>query len=325
MKIGILGTGAYGLALSSIMHDNKCDITMYTRFEEEKQRLEAERTNEKRLPGYKIPKDIIFTTDLATCIRDKDLIVCAIPAAFIDDLAQKMAPYIKVTDRILIATKGIEQETGLFIHQIFSKYVKTKNIAVISGPSFAVDLITKMPAGMSLASKNKQTAKVVRKAMANDYIKLRDSKDLVGTEVCGAIKNVIALASGMLEGLGANDSTKAMLITEAVHDMMEILHAFRARRITVTSFAGLGDLLLTCTSVKSRNYSFGKMLGAKASKEEIKKYLEDTTVEGYYTVVSIYKLLKDKKVNIPIIDLIYDIAVNGDNPEKLLTFLVEKD
>lgn len=325
MKIGILGTGAYGLALSSIMHDNKCDITMYTRFEEEKQRLEAERTNEKRLPGYKIPKDIIFTTDLATCIRDKDLIVCAIPAAFIDDLAQKMAPYIKVTDRILIATKGIEQETGLFIHQIFSKYVKTKNIAVISGPSFAVDLITKMPAGMSLASKNKQTARVVRKAMANKYIKLRDSKDLVGTEVCGAIKNVIALASGMLEGLGANDSTKAMLITEAVHDMMEILHAFRARRITVTSFAGLGDLLLTCTSVKSRNYSFGKMLGAKASKEEIKKYLEDTTVEGYYTVVSIYKLLKDKKVNIPIIDLIYDIAVNGDNPEKLLTFLVEKD
>lgn len=325
MKIGILGTGAYGLALSSIMHDNKCDITMYTRFEEEKQRLEAERTNEKRLPGYKIPKDIIFTTDLATCIRDKDLIVCAIPAAFIDDLAQKMAPYTKVTDRILIATKGIEQETGLFIHQIFSKYVKTKNIAVISGPSFAVDLITKMPAGMSLASKNKQTARVVRKAMANKYIKLRDSKDLVGTEVCGAIKNVIALASGMLEGLGANDSTKAMLITEAVHDMMEILHAFRARRITVTSFAGLGDLLLTCTSVKSRNYSFGKMLGAKASKEEIKKYLEDTTVEGYYTVVSIYKLLKDKKVNIPIIDLIYDIAVNGDNPEKLLTFLVEKD
>lgn len=325
MKVGILGTGAYGLALSSIMHDNGCDIIMYTRYEEEKERIERERVNELRLPGYKIPKDIKFTTDLATCIRDKDLIVCAIPAAFIDDLAQKIAPYLKMSDKLLIATKGIEQDTGLFIHQIFCKYVKTKNIAVISGPSFASDLITKMPAGLSLASKNKETAKVVRKALANKYIKLRDSKDLVGTEACGAIKNVIALASGMLEGLGANESTKAMLLTEATHDMMEILHAFKARRITVTSFAGLGDLILTCTSIKSRNYSFGKMLGEKASKDKIDKYLEETTVEGYYTVVSIYKLLRDKKVEIPIIDLIYDIAVKGDNPEKLLTFLVEKD
>ncbi|MBQ6477139.1 MAG: NAD(P)-dependent glycerol-3-phosphate dehydrogenase [Bacilli bacterium] len=325
MKIGILGTGAYGLALSSIMHDNGCDITMYTRTEEEKNVLETERVNKRRLPDYKIPDDIKITTSLEECLNDKDLIVCAIPAEFIDELAQNITPYIKPTDKILIATKGIEQDTGLLIHQIFSKYVKTKNIAVISGPSFATDLITKMPAGLSLASKNRYTASVVRKALANKYIKLRNSKDLVGTEVCGAIKNVIALASGMLEGLGANESTKAMLLTEATHDMMEILQAFRARRVTVTSFAGLGDLILTCTSTKSRNYSFGKLLGQKASKKEIDKYLEETTVEGYYTLVSIYKLLKDKRVEIPIIDLIYDIAVEGDNPEKLLTFLVEKD
>ena len=325
MKVGILGTGAYGLALSSIMHDNKCDITMYTRFEEEKEKLEHERCNKEKLPDYNIPKDIKFTTDLETCIKDKNLIVCAIPAAFIDELAQQIAPYIKPNDKILIATKGIEQDTGLFIHQIFSKYVKTKNIAVISGPSFAVDIITKMPIGLSLASKNKQTTKVVKKALANDYTKLRESSDLIGTEVCGAIKNVIALSSGMLEGLGANESTKAMLLTEATHDMVEILRAFRAKGRTITSFAGLGDLILTCTSVKSRNYTFGKMLGQKVSKEEIDKYLKETTVEGYYTLVSIYKLLRDKNVNIPIIDLIYDIAVKGDNPEKLLTFLVEKD
>ena len=155
-------------------------------------------------------------------------------------------------------------------------------------------------------------------------MKLRETDDISGVETCGAIKNVIAIASGMLEGLGANDSSTAMLLTEAIHDMKKIIDAFDGNRKTVLSFAGFGDLLLTCTSTKSRNYTFGKLLGEKRSKEEIKEYLEHTTVEGFYTLESIYKLLKNKKVTVPIIDLIYDIAVDGENAEKLLTFLVEK-
>ena len=325
MKIGILGTGAYGLALSSIMYQNKCEITMWTDFEEEKEMLVKDRCNKIKLPDYKIPSDIKITTDIKDCLDNKDLIVCAIPAEFIDDLAIKIKPFIKKTDKILIATKGIEQDTGLFIHEIFVKHVKVKNIAVISGPTFAVDLITKMPAGLSLASTNKQTTRIVKKALANNYIKLRESKDLIGTEVCGALKNVIALSSGMLEGLGANDSPKAMLLTEATHDMVEVLQAFNGRSRTVTSYAGMGDLILTCTSTKSRNYSFGKLIGSKASKDEIDKYLQENTVEGYYTLVSIYKLLRYKKVRIPIIDLIYNIVIKGDDPEELLTFLVEKE
>ena len=240
------------------------------------------------------------------------------------EVAVEMKPYIK-DNHILIATKGIEQETGLFINQILEKYLDTRNIAVISGPSFAVDLVTKMPAGLSLATENEKTEKLVKQALANSYIKLRATKDIIGTEICGSIKNVIALSAGMLEGLGANDSTKAMLLTEAIHDMREIIDAFHGDKKTVLSFAGFGDLLLTCTSVKSRNFRFGKLLGEKRSKEEIKEFLANTTVEGFYTLESIYKLLKDKKVSIPIIDLIYDIAVEGKNPETLLTFLVEKE
>ncbi|MBR3199369.1 MAG: hypothetical protein IKG27_05090, partial [Bacilli bacterium] len=187
-----------------------------------------------------------------------------------------------------------------------------------------VDLISKMPAGLSIGSRNEYTIELSKKALQNKYIKLRETDDIVGVETCGSIKNVIALAAGMLEGLHANESTKAMLLTEAVHDMEAILDSFNARKRTVTSFAGIGDLLLTCTSTKSRNFSFGKLLGEGKTKQEIEEYLSHTTVEGYYTVVSIYKLLKDKKVSIPIIDIIYDIAVEGENPEKLLTFLVEK-
>lgn len=323
MKIGLFGCGAYGMALSSIMIDNNCDITMWTKFTEEKEQLEKDRCNEKLIPNFKISSKIKITTDISETISDKDLLIIAIPAAFIDDLCKSMKPYIK-DNHILIATKGIEQETGLFINEIVEKNLQTKNIAVISGPTFAIDLVTKMPAGLTLATKNETTKQLVLQALQNNYIKLRTTTDIIGVEICGSIKNVIALSSGMLEGLKANDSTKAMLLTEAIHDMETILDSFACEKRTVLTYAGMGDLLLTCTSTKSRNFTFGKLLGSKKSSEEIKSYLQTTTVEGYYTVVSIYKLLKDKKISIPIIDLIYDIAVKGENPEKLLAFLIEK-
>ena len=269
MKIGLLGCGAYGLALSSILHENKCDITMWTREEKEAQELTRTRCNTKKLPAYYIPKEIKITSNIEECVTNKDLIIIAIPAAGIDGLAQMMAPYIKRNDHILIATKGIEQGTGLFIHEIILKYLKTRNVAAISGPSFAVDIITKMPVGLAVAGKRRETIRRSKKALGNTYIKLRTSSDLIGIEACGAIKNVVAIAAGMIDGLGANDSTQAMFITEAIHDMMNILQAFHAKRKTVTTFAGLGDLLLTCTSVKSRNFSFGRLVGEGKSQKEM--------------------------------------------------------
>ena len=323
MKIGLFGSGAFGMALSSILIHNRCEVTMWTKFEEEKQRLEKTRCNEKLLPGYKIEKGIKITNDVKECIKNKDLLIIAIPAAFVDSLCAEMAPYIN-NNHIVIATKGIEQGTGLFVSEIVEKHLNTKNIAVISGPSFAVDIITKMPVGLSVASKVPETILLAKQALQNNYIKLRDTNDIIGVEICGSIKNVIALAAGMLSGLNANESTKAMLITEAMHDMEAILDAFHCNKRTVLSFAGIGDLLLTCTSTKSRNFSFGKLIGERPDKEKITEYLENTTVEGFYTLESIYQLLKHKEVKIPIIDLIYEIAVNGKDPELLLVFLVFK-
>lgn len=324
MKIGLFGCGAYGMALSSILIENNCNVTMWTKFESEKEQLETTRQNEKLIPNFKLSDKIKLTTSVEKCIKNKDLLIIAIPAAFVDSLATEMKPYIK-NNHIIIATKGIEQDTGLFINQIVEKHLDTKNVGVISGPSFAIDLVSKMPAGLTLASKKKKTRELAKQALKNKYIKLRETTDIIGVEICGSIKNVIALSSGMLEGMKANESTKAMLITEAMHDMEEILSAFGAKKRTVDTYAGIGDLLLTCTSTKSRNYSFGKILGEKRTPEEIREYLSKTTVEGFYTLESIYKLLKHKKVTIPIIDLIYDIAVEGLEPEALLTFLVEKD
>ena len=323
MKVGLFGTGAYGMALSSILVHNHCEVTMWTKFEDEKESLQKTRENEKYIPNFKLDKSVKITNSVEECIKDKELLIIALPAAFVDDLCKEMEPYID-GNHILIATKGIEQGTGLFMHQIVEKHLNTHSIAVMSGPSFAVDLVTKMPAGLSIASKSPETILLAKKAIQNNYIKLRDTNDITGVEICGSIKNVIALAAGMLDGMKANDSTKAMLITEAMHDMEAILDAFDCNKRTVLSFAGIGDLLLTCTSSKSRNFSLGKLIGEKPPREEIDKYLSNTTVEGYYTLESIYQLLKDKEVTIPIIDLIYEIAVQGKDPELLLVFLVFK-
>ena len=323
MKIGLFGTGAYGLALASILVHNHCDVTMWTKFEDEKDSLLKTRKNEKYIPKYKLDSSVKITNDVEECNKGKELLIIALQAAFVDDLCIAMKPFID-GNHILIATKGIEQGTGLFMHEVVEKHLNTESIAVMSGPSFAVDLVTKMPAGLSIASKSPETILLAKKALQNNYIKLRDTNDITGVEICGSIKNVIALAAGMLEGLKANDSTKAMLIAEALHDMEAILDAFDCNKRTVLSFAGIGDLLLTCTSSKSRNFTLGKLLGEKPPREEIDKYLANTTVEGYYTLESIYQLLKDKEVTIPIIDLIYEIAVQGKDPELLLTFLVFK-
>ena len=323
MRVGLFGTGAYGLALSSILIHNRNEVTMWTKFPEEKEQLEKTRANEKLLPNFKLDEEVKITTSVEECIKDSDLIIIAIPAAFVNSLCIEMKPFIK-DNHILIATKGIEQGTGLFMDQIVSKHLDTNNIAVISGPSFAVDIITKKPIGLSIASRSSETILLVRKALQNNYIRLRECDDITGVEICGSIKNVIALSAGMLDGLKANDSTKAMLITEAMNDMEEILDAFGSNRRTVDSYAGIGDLLLTCTSIKSRNYSFGKLIGSKPGEKAIKDYLDNTTVEGYYTLESIHQLLKDKEVSIPIIDLIYEIIVKGKDPELLLAFLVFK-
>ena len=323
MKVGLFGTGAYGMALSSILVHNRCEVTMWTKFEDEKKILEKDRKNEKYIQNFELDKSIKITTKVEECIKDAKLLIIAIPAAFVDSLCEEMAPFID-GNHIVIATKGIEQGTGLFMHELIEKHLNTKNIAVISGPSFAIDLVTKMPAGLSVASKSPETILLAKQALQNNYIKLRDTNDITGVEICGSIKNVIALAAGMLEGLKANDSTKAMLIAEAMHDMEAILDAFDCNKRTVLSFAGIGDLLLTCTSVKSRNFSLGKLIGEKPPREKIEEYLSNTTVEGYYTLESIYQLLKNKEVTIPIIDLIYEIAVQGKDPELLLVFLVFK-
>ena len=325
MKVSILGTGAYGLSLAVMFHENKCDIKMWTKFEAEKEMLVKDRTNEKLLPGIIIPKSIKITTNMEEAVSDAELIVVAVPAAFVDSTVQELKSFVNPKQHFCIATKGIEQNTCRFPVAILKKYIKTKRVCVISGPSFAIDIANKVPIGLSLATVNKSTERIMKESLQNKYLKLRTSDDMLGVSMCGAIKNVIAIASGMLEGMKMPESTQAMFITESVNDIKNLIKALGGNDRTIHSFAGFGDLMMTCTSTKSRNFKFGHLIGSGASKKEIEEYASDTTVEGLYTLKSIYKLLNKKKVKMPIIDMIYAIIFGEENPKILLSFLNTKE
>lgn len=322
MKVGVLGAGAFGLALSHILVKNKVTVEMWTHNEEEAKVLDIKRIS-KKLDGYKIPKEIKFSTNLEETVSGKDLIVMAIPAFAFEDVTKQLSKYIKKNQPVLIATKGIQQNTCLFLNDVFAKYLKN-SVAVISGPTFAVDMIKDAPIGFSMATKNHKTEMVIRKCFENSTTKFRRTRDITGIEICGSIKNVMAIASGMLEGMGVTDSTRALFLTESMNDIKELIDALGGKKKSILSFAGFGDILMTCTSKNSRNFSFGYLIGSGASKKEIDKYLENTTVEGMYTLKSIHKLVRRKKVKMPIINLIHDIIEGKKDKEEMLRFLIQK-
>lgn len=325
MKICIIGTGAYGLSLSLMFHENNCNIIMWTKIDKELNELNTSRTNNKALPGVKIPNNIKFTNNLKIAVENSNLIVIAVPATYIDNISKCLKKYITPNQHICIASKGIENDTCLFVNDVLQKYIKTNKIAIISGPSFAIDIAKKVPIGLSLGTKNKKTEQIIKMTLQNKYLKLRTTKDILGLEICGSIKNVIAIAAGILDGMGLPESTQAMFITESLHDIKELIKALGGDGKTILSFAGFGDLLLTCTSPKSRNFTFGKLIGKNQPKKVIEQYIETTTIEGLYTLKSIHQLIKNKKVDIPIIDLIYNIVFNGHDCNNLKNFLINKE
>lgn len=322
MKVGILGGGAYGLALTNILYKNNNEIIIWSHSNDSVDLMKSTRQSNK-LPEYKIPKDIEITNDIKKCVEDVDLVVVSVAAFAFESTIKKASEYVNKNTPFLIATKGIQQDTCLFLHDIFKKYLRN-DFAVIAGPTFAKDMICDVPIGLALATKSKKADTVIRKCFENNKTKFRTTKDIIGVEICSSVKNVMAIASGMLEGMGITDSTRALFLTESMNDIKELIDALGGKKKTILSFAGFGDILMTCTSKTSRNFSFGYLIGKGASKKEIQEYLDNTTVEGMYTLKSINKLVRRKNVKMPIINLINDIVSGNKNKEEILSFLIEK-
>lgn len=325
MKIGIIGVGLYSTALALNIAENNHQIIMWSENNELVEDFKKSHKLPLTITNKEIPKNISITNDITKITDSTDLIIIGTTARYVRSTSLMIKKNFNILTPICIASKGIENETCSFLSDIVRDILKAKHISVISGPTFAIDLINNEPCALSVASTTKKASKAVIEALENTHLKLRVNNDIYGTEICGSIKNVIAIASGILEGLGYKESTRAFLITEAIHDIKELLYKLECNPKTILSFAGIGDLMLTCSSPKSRNYQFGILLGKNSTKEEIQDYLSKNTVEGYYTLLSIKELTKNRKIKMPIINIIYDIAINNKNPEILSRFLINKN
>ncbi len=322
MKVTILGAGAFALGLVNVVYKNTKSITIWSAVKDEVDLLNKERSNKKVL-DYRIPDEVKVTSDLEEAVKSSDVIVIAVACKFIFSVCQDLKKYYK-KQHIVIASKGIEQNSLLFAEQIVKGIIKTKNIAVISGSTFAKDLLCNMPVGLTLGTKCKKTRQEVIKVFESKYVSIVPNSDVLGIEVCGAIKNVMAILSGILHGMGTTDSTKAMFLTKAILDVKTLIKDLGGDEKSILSYAGIGDILLTCTSDNSRNYTLGKMVGENKSKEEIDQYLSNTTVEGVYTLNSIRDLIKSKKIDMPFIDLIYSILYEEKNPNTIFEYLMNR-
>ena len=319
MKVTILGAGAYGLALALTFYRNNNDVTVWTKIESERDNLIKTRQNNKALPNVIIPEDITITADISCCNKS-DIVIIAIPINYLRSTCIELKNYINNNTIICIATKGIENKTNALCHEILSDITKIENIVILSGPTFAIDLANDEFCGLTLATNNFNNYIAIKNLLDNNKIKLEYTNDIIGTELCGSLKNIMAIISGLINGRMLSETTKALFYTQATKELKKLLKELNGDINTTYLLCGIGDLLLTCT--KSRNYTLGNML-ATSNKNEIMTYIENNTVEGYTTLISIYQIIKSKNITSPLIETLYEIIFENTNVEKILTAIIK--
>lgn len=317
MKIGIIGTGAYAIALSSILENKDFNIMMWTKLNEEYQELKNNYTNLKVI-DYKLNKKIKFTMSLEELSKNSDLLIIAIPAKFVKKTIDELKEFYN-NQEILIATKGM-LNNNLLIDEYLEKTLNTNKITCISGPSFASDIIKKEPIGLSISSKNTNSLNIIKNIFSNiNYISLDETKDIIGVELCGILKNIIAIGSGILNGMNTNPSTIAKYLKDTFLETENIIQKLNGNSKTVLMYAGFGDFILTTTNEKSRNFTFGKLIGEE---KDFNNYMNNNTIEGLENLDEIHNLLKYKNIDSKIINILYEIIYLNKNKKTLIDYLM---
>ncbi len=323
MKVAVLGTGAYGLAIAHCLAKNKHEVHMWTENEEKYQEWLKTKNLKSVMPDYSLPNSVKINTDIKEVMKGAKAIFFTCASRYVHSVALNIKEYYVKNTPICIASKGIEETTCKLMSEVVKDVLHASSICAISGPTFAVDILHNEPVALAIASTNIKARSYITKLLVSDTLKLRKTNDLIGVQICGSVKNIIAIASGILAGLGYSESTQAFLINESLHDIKELIGYLGGRKKTILSYAGVGDLLMTSMSKKSRNYSFG-LICASNDPNKIKEYLENNTVEGYFTLKIVIKLIKKRKIKIPLIYLINDIIEGKKNPHELANFLINK-
>lgn len=321
---GIIGAGSWGTALALLLHKNGHDITVWSIDEKEVQMLLAEREHKSKLPGVKIPDDMKFTSDLEEAIKGKDFIVLAVPSPFTRSTAKKMCPYIAEGQIIVDVAKGIEESTLMTLSQQIEEEVPQANVAVLSGPSHAEEVGRGLPTAVVIGAKTKETAEYLQEKFANEVFRVYISPDRLGMELGGSLKNVIALAAGIADGMGYGDNTKAALITRGIAEISELGVKMGGAAESFNGLTGIGDLIVTCASVHSRNRKAGFLMGQGKSMEEAMEEVQ-MVVEGVYSTKAAVKLGKKYGVAMPIVNKVNEVLFEGKDPKEAVNELMLRD
>ena len=319
MKIGIVGTGAYAIALASLLENTSHSITMWTKLENEYKELISNHTNLKVL-DYKLNNKIKFTMSLEDLMKN-DIIIVAIPAKFLKDTLDELKLYYK-NQEILIATKGMIQNPISLLDEYFKKNLNTDKISFIAGPSFAHDVIKKHPIGLTLASDNLNSLNYFKNLFNGiSYLTIDVTNDIKGIQICSILKNIIAIGSGILAGMDINNSTRIKYLIDCKDEIINLIKKLNGNSNTFMTYAGLGDYFLTTMSNNSRNYTFGYLIGKN---ENFHEYILNNTIEGLDNLTILYEYLKNKKITSNIINILYEIIFLNKDKLIILKYLENK-
>ena len=319
-KITVLGSGGWGMALAISAYNNRNDVTLWSPFQEEVDLLLEKRTNEKLLRGVVLPEGIKITTDMSV-VEGDTLTIIATPSIAVRSVAKQLSSY-KNVGIVVNVSKGFEKGSLKFLTEVISEELPKAKVVALSGPSHAEEVARNIPTSIVATSNSVVAAQTVQDIMSGGCLRVYTSTDLVGVELGGAIKNVIAIAAGCCDGLGLGDNTKAALITRGLSEMARLGVCMGANEYTFAGLTGIGALVVTCTSRHSRNNRFGYKVG---SGTPVKTALEEVgTVEGYYATEMVYQLAKKYSVELPIINECYALLYEDKPVNEVVKTLMNR-
>ena len=300
-KIGIIGAGSWGTALAVLLHNNGNEVTVWSILKEEIEMLEKEREHKDKLPGVKLPADMKFTTDIREAAEGKELLVLAVPSPFTRSTSKMLKDVVTEGQIIVNVAKGIEEATLMTLSEVIEEEVPQAEVAVLSGPSHAEEVGRGLPTTIVVGAKRKKTAEYIQNIFMSDVFRVYTSPDILGIELGAALKNVVALAAGIADGLCYGDNTKAALITRGIAEISRLGVAMGGKQETFSGLSGMGDLIVTCASMHSRNRRAGILIGKGYTMEEAMKEVK-MVVEGVYSAKAAMGLAKKYGVQLPIIE-----------------------
>ena len=323
-NVGIIGAGSWGTALAALLKKNGHQVTMWSVLEEEILMLKKEHEHKDKLPGVILPEDMIYTTSLKDAVEGKDVLVLAVPSPFIRKTAAQMREYITEGQIIVNVAKGIEESSLQPLSQVIEEEVPVALVAVLSGPSHAEEVGKGIPTTIVVGARKRQTAEYLQNLFMNDVFRVYTSSDMLGMELGGSLKNVVALAAGIADGLGYGDNSKAALITRGIAEISRLGVAMGAQFETFCGLTGIGDLIVTCASMHSRNRRAGILIGRGLTMEEAMNEVQ-MVVEGVYSAKAAIGLARKYGVQLPIIEQVNAILFEGKEADEAVKELMLRD